>query len=710
MTSVIHLASASVSVVVDVATGIPVILHWGAPLDDVDVPAAWSPALLTYGTIDVVAPISVLPMHGDGFPGRPGLQGHRRGGRHWSPRFAAVGSAVSPHDGFTSLTCEAVDEVAQLAIFTTLTMHSDGVLTVDARLHNRGDSPYMLDSFCLSLPLPTNASELGVFAGRWSREFSLARMEWPWGAWTSENRLGRTSHEHPPYVFAFERGAGEWVGSVWGVHAAHSGNGVMYAERLADERRHISGGELLHPGEMCVYPGEHIDAVQLIGVHSDAGLTPASWGFHREARRRYPRKRTARPVQLNTWEAVYFSHDMTKLMALADAASEAGIERFVLDDGWFGGRRNDRAGLGDWVVSPDVYPDGLTPLIAHVRGLGMGFGIWVEPEMVNPDSDVFRAHPEWALVTEGYEPVRGRAQLVLDLANDGAYEHVLSQLDALLRDHDIEYVKWDMNRWHVQGSGADGKAGTHAQTRAFHRLLDELRQRHPRVEFESCASGGGRIDHEVLRRVERVWTSDSNDALERQLIQRGASMVIPSEVMGAHVGPDVSHTSGRRHSMAFRCITAMFGHMGVEADITKLDDRSRETLREWIGIHRRFRVLIHSGDSVRFDVHEVARGSALAHGVYAADRSEALLAYVRLATAESLVPPVWRIPGLDADATYRIEFVGGDIVGSVRNLPDWLAAGRRGDPISRTGRFLAEVGLQPPSLWPESGLVIRLVA
>ena len=268
---------------------------------------------------------------------------------------------------------------------------------------------------------------------------------------------------------------------------------------------------------------------------------------------------------------MYFDHETEKLKALADAAADLGIERFVLDDGWFGSRRDDTKGLGDWWVSENVYPDGLTPLISHVIGLGMEFGIWVEPEMVNPDSDVFRAHPDWALVSAGYEPVLGRQQLVLDLGNPAAFAFIEEHLDGLLRDHDIAYVKWDMNRDHIQGSGRDGAAGTHAQTLALYRLLDELRAKHPTVEFESCASGGARIDHEILRRTERVWTSDCNDALERQTIQRGASMLIPPEVMGAHIGPTRSHTTGRTHSLSFRAATAMFGHLGVEWNV----DRSR---------------------------------------------------------------------------------------------------------------------------------------
>jgi alpha-galactosidase len=327
----------------------------------------------------------------------------------------------------------------------------------------------------------------------------------------------------------------------------------------------------------------------------------------------------------------------------------------------------------------------------------MEFGIWVEPEMVNTDSDLYRAHPDWVLATDGYESVTGRHQLVLDLARPDAFAHVLGALDALLRDHDIAFVKWDMNRPHVQGSGASGAAGSHAQTLAFLRLFDELRSRHPSVEFESCASGGGRIDLDVLRRAARVWTSDCNDALERLTIQFGASMLIPYEVMGAHIGPERSHTTGRVHSMAFRALTALFGHMGVECDVRALSDGDRVRLGEAIELYRRFRGLIHTGDVVRFDSPVSAIRQ---YGVYSSDRREALIAHVALATSASAVPPPLRLPGLLAAACYCVEQVP---------LPGARAVWA-GSGVVLTGGQLAAHGVLLPPLNPESGLLLHLVA
>jgi alpha-galactosidase len=703
---VIHLCGASANVVVAESHGVPVLVHWGAPLGDVDLDAvcAATERPVAAGALDVVAPLSVVPEHAAGFPGRPGLAGHRRGGAMWAPRFEAdhveqlAGGGVVVH---------AVDRLAELSLATQLEI--DDVLRVRCTLVNLASSTrYLLDGLAVSLPIPPQAQALLTFDGRWTREMHPVRSRWGVGAVVRENRAGRTSHEHPPVLFAGDDGFGEWHGCVWGAHLAWSGNSVVVAEHLPDGRRSFQLAELLHPGEIALAPGERYATPEVVGTFSPGGLTPASWGFHRSVRARAPRRSSPRPVLLNTWEAVYFDHDSEKLEALATRAAAIGVERFVLDDGWFGSRRDDRRGLGDWTVSADAHPQGLTPLIDHVRALGMEFGIWVEPEMVNPDSDVFREHPEWVLVTPGRAPVEGRAQLVLDLARAEAFDHVCARLDALLRDHRIAFVKWDMNRPHADSTGRDGAAGAHAQALAVERLIDELRARHPQVEFESCASGGGRIDHRVLTRVERVWASDCNDPLERQTIQRGASMLIPPEAMGAHIGPARAHTTGRTHSLPFRAATAMFGHLGLELDLTALGQTELDDLAAVIRIHRQLRDMLHGGDVVRFDPVCDAEGVvALAHGVYSPTRDLAIVSYAQMRTAASLVPPALRLPGLSPDAVYDVSpiHLPRPLRTMSRTQPRWLDHG-----IAVTGAQLAAHGLQLPVMNPETALVLRLVA
>ena len=694
----IRLTGGGADVVVDVSGGVPIIVYWGAQLDGLD-PAAFRLAHdrpLTNGGADVIAPVSVVPEHASGFGGRPGLVGHRQRGTAWAPRFEPVGHRLDD-DG---LRVVARDPNADLTL--TVTFSLTHALVVQAAVTNdSSDRRYLLDGLTITLPIAQRADELLMFGGRWAREFEARRVAWGDGAHLVENRLGRTSHEHPPLVYAGTTGFGEWSGEVWGAHLAWSANHTLLAERLSDGRRYLQMGELLHPGEMSLDGGETYRTPEVIAVYSDAGLTAATQGFHRHLRARQTHPTTPRPVLVNTWEAVYFDHDGARLRELATRAAAVGAERFVLDDGWFGSRRDDTSGLGDWEVSAQAHPDGLGPLIDHVTGLGMQFGIWVEPEMVNPDSDLYRAHPDWALVTPGYEPITSRNQLVLNLAHPGACQHVLGQLDRLLSQHRISFVKWDMNRAHIAGSGEGGSAGTHAQTAALYRLLDELRARHHSVEIESCSSGGGRIDFEILRRTERVWTSDCNDALERQLIQRGASMLIPPELMGAHIGPERSHTTGRRHDLAFRGATALFGHLGIEWNLLDLDEAQLAELADVVAVHKRFRALLHAGDVVRFDTE----APYLAHGVYAQDRSEALVSFVTLTGATSQTPPPLLLPGLNPSAGYRVEHLRlpHERWGTQRALPAWMR-----DGVTLTGRQLAVAGLQPPPRHPEAATLIYL--
>jgi alpha-galactosidase len=702
----VHLHAGETSVVIDCSGDLPVIRHWGAALGvgSGSALATATERTIVHGGLDVVAPCSILPQHAEGWPGRPGLQGHRQGGRDWAPWFSGT-RIVRREDGIAGegglLETESRDDVAGLVLRATIELTPVGALRTSIAVSNIAASRYLLSSLVVTLPVHTCATEVLSLDGRWVREFQQHRRPLTTGALTAENRTGRTSHEHAPFVAACEVGAREWSGSVWAAHLAHGGNHSWFAEVLPDGRRYLQLGELLAAGEICLEPGETYVTPTVVAAHSSRGLTPMSWVLHRDLRSRAPRP-PVRRVLVNTWEAVYFRQDFDVLCRLADAAAAAGCERFVLDDGWFGGRRDDTSSLGDWTVSADAHPKGLKPLIDHVRSRGLDFGIWIEPEMVSEDSDTHRAHPEWVLGDRRYPMVRGRNQLVLNLDSPDAYSHVAGMLHRLLDDHDISFVKWDMNRVHVQATGAGGAAGSSRQAAAVVRLMDELRSQHPAVEFEACASGGGRIDHDSLRRAARAWTSDCIDPVERQTIQRGASYVVPNEVMGMHVGARTAHATGRPTTMAFRCATALFGWMGVECNLLTIDDDDREVLVRAIALHKQHRALLHSGDNVRFDTDDP---TALAHGTYAPDRSEALVAWAQLGTSSRTLPPLWRLPDLVPDAVYdvRCEPLELGIRGAGRAVPEWIANG-----VRLTGAELAAVGLQPPSMWPGTALVVHL--
>jgi len=639
----------------------------------------------------------------DGWRLRPGLRGARADGTAWSPLFTVRGveSDVDQQGGGGWVLVNSVDERAQLGLQTRLTLHPSGVLEVAQSLRNEGEGDYLLAELAVTLPIPARALEVLDLSGRWCREHIPQRQHLNMGTWSREGRRGRTGHDSPLVLTAGTEGFGFGAGEVWGLHLAWSGDSTVWAERDPVGVSQIGAAELLAPSEVRLSTDETYMAPRVYAAYSDRGLDGMSAAFHQLVRARPHHPITPRPVILNTWEAVYFDHRLDRLSELAEAAARIGVERFVLDDGWFGGRRDATAGLGDWYVSQDVWPLGLAPLIDHVRSLGMDFGLWVEPEMVNPDSELFRAHPDWILSEPGRLPPTGRHEHVLDLANPLAFSYLLERLDSLLSEHDIAFLKWDHNRDLVD-AGHQGRPGVRVQTLALYRLLDELRSRHPLVEIESCASGGGRIDLAILERTDRIWPSDTIDPLERQHILRWTQLLVPPELIGAHIGSPLSHTTGRRHSLSFRAATALFGHLGIEWDLTSITPQESEDLAAIIAFHKQVRPLLHTGRVVRVDQPEP---SVQVHGVVAQDRTEAVFAYVQLASSPTEVPPPVQLAGLDSGRRYRVTTVplaGGPSTQQVA-APPWEAA-----TIVLTGQVLMRVGLQMPVLHPEQAVILHL--
>lgn len=425
---------------------------------------------------------------------------------------------------------------------------------------------------------------------------------------------------------------------------------------------------------------------------------------HRWLRARPEHSRAPRPVVLNTWEAVYFDHDLTRLTELADTAARIGVERFVLDDGWFRGRRDDTAGLGDWTVDPDVWPDGLHPLFDHVRALGMEVGLWVEPEMVNPDSDLARAHPDWLLAPEDHLPPPSRNQQVLDLGRPEVLEHVFGRLDSLVTEYRPDYLKWDHNRDLMEAvHRPTGSAGVHGQTHAVYALLDRLREHHPGLEIESCSSGGGRVDLGILARTDRVWASDNNDPLERLAIQRWTGLLLPPELVGSHVGGPESHTTGRVTALSARLLTSLMSHAGIEWDVTGCSEDELAALTSWIGLYKELRPLLHSGDPVHADPADPAEQL---DGVVAPDRGEAVFRYARLASSARALPGRVRLPGLGEDRRYRVTWrrEAGCPSTMQQVMPEWFV---KGEAVV-SGAVLVRSGLQMPGLNPAQALLLHL--
>ena len=705
--AIVTLTAAGVSVLIDARTdGLPTITYWGPELPglDADQAASLAAAGVPVAGTNNLEPRprgAVLPEHRLGWTGRPGLTGSYAG-VGWSPAFTATDVQVEGAPGPGSVEVSAIDDAGRLELRVVLELLPSGLLRARAAVTNLATATYGLDDLVLAFPVPDEASELLDFAGRHNLERVPRRGPFPMGTHLRENRKGRTGADSAYVLHAGTPGFGFAAGRVWAVHTAWSGNHTHYAERVFTGEQVIGGGELLLPGEIRLAKGETYESPWVYAAHGD-GLDEIARRFHRHLRAREPRVDVNRPVTLNVWEAVYFDQDEDRLIDLAERAAAVGIERFVLDDGWFGSRRDEHSGLGDWVVSPDVWPRGLHPLIDRVRGLGMRFGLWFEPEMINPDSDVARAHPDWIMAARGSWPIESRFQQVLNLSVPEAYEHVKAQMLALLKEYAIDYVKWDHNRDLIEaGTQADGgRPAVHAQTRAVYRLMDEIRAAHPGLEIESCSSGGARVDLGVLERTDRIWVSDNIDPHDRQQMLRWTTQLVPPEYLGSHIASGRSHTTGRRHDLAFRAGTAIFGHLGVEWDLAAATEAEIAELRDWIAFYQTERDLLLNGDVVRMDGYDPG---VLVHGVVAPDRSRALIAMVTLGSPYPDPVGRLRFRGLDHDRLYRLRPA---LVGRAPHgpRPDWWGDDLRGGVFS--GAAIAHAGVACPRVYPDQVVLYR---
>jgi alpha-galactosidase len=710
------LRSAGTCLVFDTSgEGLPRVLHWGAELPAAAV--AELPVIVRGpvppNALDEPWPLTVLPTSGDGWLGTPGYVAHRAGGAT-APRWV-VGTE---QEGERSLVTTARDGLTEVGLRHTLDEH--GVLRVALSVTNLADPdgaelPLDLGALRALLPLPSRATEVLDLTGRWCRERSPQRSALQDGTHLRSSRRGRTGHDATLLLTVGTAGFGFRTGEVWSVHVAWSGNHEHLAERLPEgagvHSAVLGGGELLEPGEVRLGPGETYTAPDVVFVHATDGLDGLSRRLHRSQRSTATGSNTPRPLVLNTWEAVYFDHDLGRLTELADTAARIGVERFVLDDGWFGSRRDDHRGLGDWVVARDVWPQGLQPLVEHVKGRGMEFGLWFEPEMVNVDSDLVRAHPDWVLGPRAGHPRPSRQQHVLDLANPEAAAHVEGQISARVSELGIDFIKWDHNRDLPEAVRTDvgvvDRPAVHAQTQAFYDLLDRLRRAHPDLEIESCSSGGARVDLGVLARTDRIWTSDCNDAIERTAIQRWTSLLVPAELMGTHVGPATAHTTHRTLDLSFRMLVALQGHAGLEWDITKCTPEELEALSAWSGLYRELRPLLHSGDLVRADLPD--EQGLLVTGTVAAGAEAAAYTVLRTHSGPSVTPGLVALPGLDPTRTYtvRVRREAG-LPAVVQHIaPAWWDEALR-DGIAVHGALLAGVGLPLPVLGPAQGFLLHL--
>lgn len=696
------------TLIIACATGAPPhVVHWGPRLSPAVVAGDLARVIALQGgpgSADILVTASLALEPGLGVAGPSGFAAHRAG-KDWGSRFDV--SSVSRHAGGAAIICE--DARTRLRLHYAIAVAPEtGVITIEATLTNLGSTVLdLVDMATACLPIPTAMTQIIGFSGRWANEFRHERLTRFQGDYVRENRRGRTSHDSFPAVIHCTAQTDERSGEAYGLHLAWSGNHRLRVSSLSDGRVFAALGVLLFPGEIRLQPQESFATPPIIAAYSAQGLTGLSQQFHRHVRTRVLRPATRgkpRPVHYNSWEAVYFDHDVDQLKTIASAAAAIGVERFVLDDGWFGARRDDRAGLGDWTVADAVYPEGLAPLVDHVTGLGMEMGLWFEPEMVNPDSDLFRAHPDWVLEIAGIDQVPFRNQFVLDISRAEVADYLFGQIDAILARYSISYIKWDMNRDLNHPGDSDGRPRATAQVNALYALLDRVRAAHPGVEIESCASGGARADFGVLAHSDRVWTSDSNDAIDRQAIQRGATFFLPLDVIGAHVGPRRCHVTGRTLSMAMRAGTALMGHMGLELNLLSEPVKDLTELADAIALYKAHRALLHNGNFVRLDAPVFLN----AVGVVSEDAAEALFSVAWVAGHADTLPGRLRLAGLDVGAEYRVSLVWPKHWRTRGPHSAFDTLGLAGTGAVIAASLLHDVGIQLPLVRPDCVILLHL--
>jgi alpha-galactosidase len=500
-----------------------------------------------------------------------------------------------------------------------------------------------------------------------------------------ESRRGSTGMQNEPWFAIRRNDANETHGQVWFGALAWSGSWQIAIEQDQAEQVRVTGGFNPFDFGYKLAPGASLQIPSFYAGVTNGGMGEASRLMHRlELTRILPQAPhpRARPVLYNSWEATGFDVNEAGQTALAEKAASIGVERFVMDDGWFGARNNDKAGLGDWTVNPQKFPHGLKPLIDRVHALGMDFGIWVEPEMVNPDSDLYRAHPDWVLNMTGRPRTLGRNQMVLNLARPDVRAYLFHALDKLLSENQIAFLKWDYNRsWSEPGwpqLPPDQQKNVYVDfVRNVYGILEELRHKHPNVEIESCSSGGGRVDLGIMHLTDEVWPSDNTDAFDRLRIQDGFTQAHTPGVMMAWVTDSPSSMDGRSMSLEYRFLSAMQGSLGIGANLTKWTTQDMATAQRLVADYKVIRETVQHGDLYRLVSPDNGSEHSATESV-SPDKAHAVLFAFLHSSTEGYPYPTVRLQGLDPNARYRVRVLQGTLAERTPTVASgayWMNAG-----------------------------------
>ena len=526
------------------------------------------------------------------------------------------------------------------------------------------ESIHLEKALSMALNLPCGSYDMLYFHGRHTRERILERTRINHAKVCVESMRGASSHMHNPFVVVCDKDAGEANGRAWGIALVYSGNFEISAMKNLQEKTRVVAGINPENFNFEVAAGETFETPEVALVFSNNGFADMTNNFHAAIRNNLCRgkfKNARRPILINNWEGTYFDFNADKLVSMASDASKLGVELFVMDDGWFGKRDDDRSGLGDWTPNEKKLQGTLADLAKRINDLGMQFGIWFEPECVSPDSDLYRAHPEYALAMPGREPQLSRHQYILDMSRADVRDNLFNQISAVLKSANISYVKWDFNRHLTDVYSAN--LPREKQGEVYHRfmlgtyeLLERVTQAFPDILFESCSGGGGRFDCGMLYYMPQIWTSDNADAIDRLKIQYGTSFAYPVSTMGAHVAVCPNHSNARVTPLKTRGNVAYFGTYGIELDINKMTDEEKEEIKRQIVEFKEYYELIQRGDYYRL----ISPYNTMDDSLYCAwetvkrDGSEALVCTVRYESDACTAPEFVRVKGLIPNAWYKI--------------------------------------------------------
>ncbi|MFW5979154.1 MAG: alpha-galactosidase [Halanaerobium sp.] len=569
-----------------------------------------------------------------------------------------------------SLDIVLYDEVLDLEVILSYTIFKDyPIISRSAHFNNQGQKDINLKrALSISVDFENQDLELLQLSGAWGRERDIIRRPLEQGITKIDSKRGGSSHQQNPFAALVEPDTDEYSGDAYGFSLVYSANFIVQAEKNHYGKTRLTMGINPFNFNWLLESGQSFQTPEVVINYSDQGLNKMSQNYHQLYQKRLVRgkhREKERPVLINNWEGTYFDFNTAKILEMAEAAAEVDLELFVLDDGWFGRRNDDTSSLGDWYVNQEKLPGGLKYLAEEINKLGLDFGLWFEPEMISPDSDLYREHPEWAIQVENRESSLSRQQLILDLSRRDVQDYIIERVSAILNQANISYVKWDMNRPMTEYGSLklDSKRQrelNHRYILGLYRVLEEITSSFPDILFESCAGGGGRFDPGMLYYMPQTWTSDDTDAVERLKIQYGTSMVYPASSMGAHVSAVPNHQVERSTSLKMRYDVASFANLGYELDITQLNQDEMKAVKNQVNNYKKIRKLVQFGNFYR--LRSPFEGNFTAWSYVADDKEEVLAGFYQILAAPNPKEQRLKLKGLDTESDYK-ELNSGEIYG-----------------------------------------------